>query len=221
MRLTLYNGSPRGKNSNTAVLLEPFLRGFMTAGANGYSLIYLGHYETTETQLRFFHEADYVIIAFPLYTGCMPAMVKGFFEALELIPMQPKRPQLGFLIQSGLPEAVHFRALERYLEKTAKRFGCKYLGSVIKGGVEGMQANPARLSRKLRHLFYLLGKHFGRTGQFDPELVLALSQPAMLSPFWGKTLSLLSRTGLTNFYWDRQLKENNALDKRFFRPFKP
>ena len=41
MRLTVFNGSPRSRGSNTALLLEPFLEGFSETAGNTYALHYL------------------------------------------------------------------------------------------------------------------------------------------------------------------------------------
>ena len=41
MKLTVFNGSPRGKKSNTAILLEHFLKGFMETEGNSYELEYI------------------------------------------------------------------------------------------------------------------------------------------------------------------------------------
>jgi hypothetical protein len=40
-----------------------------------------------------------------------------------------------------------------------------------------------------------------------------------LSPFERIVFRLLSKTGLTNFYWNKNLKSNMAYDKRFDAPY--
>lgn len=221
MLLTVYNGSPRGPYGSTAAITSHFLKGFTDAGHHAYQLIYLSPRQTTDTQLRFFQQADTVLLAFPLYTSSMPAMVKGFIEAWEPLAGKRSNPKLGFLVHSSLPEAFHARPVERYLEKLTKRMGSTYLGTIIKSGVHPSSGDPGRMSRRLRQAFYLLGKNFAATGQFNTEFLHALAQPEKLSPFWLRTLTCLTRAGLTNYYWDRQMLTNNALDKRFAEPYKP
>ncbi len=41
MQLAIFNGSPRGKNSNTKVLLDQFISGFKASGEGTVSLNYL------------------------------------------------------------------------------------------------------------------------------------------------------------------------------------
>ena len=138
MRLTVFNGSPRGKGSNTKFLLEHFLNGFMTTDGNSYEMVYLNRLKDSDKFIKFFQEAEQVLLAFPLYTDAMPAMVKTFIESLEPLCGREGNPDIGFIVQSGFPEAIHSRYIERYLEKLAIRLGCRYIGTVIKGGVEGI-----------------------------------------------------------------------------------
>ncbi|MCD6375041.1 MAG: NAD(P)H-dependent oxidoreductase [Caldisericaceae bacterium] len=219
MRLTVFNGSPRGEGSNTKILLEHFINGFMTTEGNIYELAYLSRVKESDNFVKLFREAEHVLLAFPLYTDCMPAIVKTFIESLEPLCGKKGNPDIGFIVQSGFPEAIHSRYVERYLEKLAARLGCRYKGTVIKGGVEGIQAKPARMTRKLFESFYQLGKTFGETGKFDEQIVRKLAKPEKLSRFDLWILKLLDKVGLANSYWNTMLKGNNAFEKRFDKPY--
>ena len=177
MKLTVFNGSPRGKGSNTKVLLEHFINGFMTTDENAYELAYLNRVKDRDNFMKLFQEAEQVLLAFPLYNYAMPAMVKTFIESLEPFCGREGNPDIGFVVQSGLPEAIHSCDLERYLEKLAERLGCRYKGTVIKGGVEGIQGQPSLMTRKLFKSFYELGKTFGKTGEVNKQIVLKLAHP--------------------------------------------
>lgn len=219
MELTVFNGSPRGKRSNTKVLLEHFINGFMTTDGNTYELAYLNRVKDSDKFIKSFQEAEQVLLAFPLYTDAMPAMVKTFIESLEPFCRGEGNPAIGFIVHSGFPEAIQSRYVERYLEKLTRRLGCKYTGTVIKGGTEGIRIQPLLMTRKLFKSFYELGKTFGKTGEFDKQIVLKLAKPESLTKFRLWTFRLLSKIGLTNFYWDSQLKKNNAYEKRFAKPY--
>ena len=219
MELTVFNGSPRGKRSNTKILLEHFINGFMTTDGNTYELAYLNRVKDSDKFIKSFQEAEQVLLAFPLYTDAMPAMVKTFIESLEPFCRGEGNPAIGFIVHSGFPEATQSRYVERYLEKLTRRLGCKYTGTVIKSGTEGIQVQPPLMTRKLFKSFYELGKTFGKTGAFDKQIVLKLAKPERLTKFRLWTFRLLSKIGLTNFYWDSQLKKNNAYEKRFAKPY--
>lgn len=219
MKLTVFNGSPRGKRSNTKILLEHFINGFMTTDGNTYEIFYLNCLKDSDKFVKSFQEAERVLMAFPLYTDAMPAMVKTFIESLEPFCREEGNPAIGFIVHSGFPEAIQSRYVERYLEKLTQRLGCKYTGTVIKGGTEGIQVQPPLMTRKLFKSFYGLGKTFGKTGEFDKQIVLKLAKPERLTVLRLWTFRLLSKIGLTNFYWDNQLKKNNAYEKRFAKPY--
>jgi hypothetical protein len=215
MKLTVFNGSPRGKGSNTKVLMEHFTNGFMETGGNTYELAYLVRLKDRESFIKLFQEAEQVLLAFPLYADAMPAVVKTFIESLEPLCGREGNPDIGFVVQSGFPEPNHSRYVERYLEKLAKRLGCSYKGTVIKGGVEGIRATPDRMNRKLFKSFYELGKAFGETGEFDRQIVFELGQPERLSKFYFRIIRLMTH----KLYWDKVLKKNNAFEKRFAKPY--
>ena len=66
MRLTVLNGSPRGKKSNTNVLLGHFLDGFEATPGNSYEMFYLNRLKETERFVGAFAEAEHVLLAHPL-----------------------------------------------------------------------------------------------------------------------------------------------------------
>lgn len=215
MKLTIFNGSPRGKGSNTKVLVDQFLDGFMKGSGNSYKIVYLNTTKDFDYLVKMFEEAEKVLLAFPLYVDSMPAIVKTFIESLEPLCGRKENPDMGFLVQSGLPESIHSRYVERYLKKLSARLGCNYMGTIIKGGVEGVQAKPVWMNKKLFNSFYQLGKIFGETGKFDEEIVDRLAQPERYSKFYLWLFQLFGKF----WYWDAMLKKNNAYDKRFAKPY--
>src|SRR5690606_14411335 len=70
----------------------------------------------------------------PLYVHAMPSHVMGFFEKLEA-----SEGSISFFVQSGFPESSQSHYLEAYFEQLALKLGRTYLGTAIKGGVEGFQ----------------------------------------------------------------------------------
>lgn len=214
MILTIFNGSPRGKGSNTKILLEHFINGFMATEWNTCELSYLVRIRESDKFIKLFQEAETVLLAFPLYTDAMPAIVKTFIESLQPLCGKEGNPDIGFIVQSGFPEAVHSRYVERYLEKLAARLGCGYKGTVIKGGVEGIQGQPALMTKNLFKSFYELGKGFGETGELDRHIVreLARREKTTRLQFW-----ILKLMGCN--YWNGMLKKNKAFEKRFAKPY--
>jgi multimeric flavodoxin WrbA len=116
MQLLVFNGSPRGKRSNTGVLVGHFINGFMETPGNTYVIVHLNRINKQDEFVEMFREADHVLLAFPLYTNAMPAMVKTFIESLEPVCGLNDNKAIGFIVQSGFGEAIHSRYVERYLE---------------------------------------------------------------------------------------------------------
>jgi len=218
VKLTVFNGSPRGKGSNTKVFLEHYLKGFEAKAGNSYQVFYLNRVKHTERFVQAFAEAEHVLLAFPLYWDAMPGLVKAFIEALEPLRSREGNPDIGFIVQSGFPEAVHSRYVEKYLEKLAVRLGCKYVGTIVKGGGEGARVMPDRYGKPFE-MFYQLGVTFGETGQFDEALLQKLAKPERYPKILWPLFQLFLKTKLATSYWDNQLKGNGAYERRFARPY--
>jgi NAD(P)H-dependent FMN reductase len=221
MKLTCINGSPRGQSSNSKVLLGKFLEGFRSV-ENGYAIeeVYLKGGKNHAAALEAFQSSDIVLFAFPLYTDSMPGIVKEFFETIDLKSFDNASLKLGFLVQSGFPEGHHSVYVKRYLDKLARRLGVDYLGTIIRGGVEGLQIQPRWMTRYL-DLFYELGQQFALEMEFNQSILEKLKKPVHLNRRAANIYRILRWLGLTNYYWNSQLKKNNAYGQRYARPYTP
>jgi hypothetical protein len=122
------------------------------------------------------------------------------------------------MVQCGFPEAIHIRAIERYLERLPGRFGADYFGTIVKGGGEGARSMPDRYQKPFG-LLRQLGKTYGETGAFDNELLTKLANPEKFPKIMALLFKLLLKTKPLRAGWDAQLKENGAFEKRFARPY--
>ncbi len=219
MQLLVFNGSPRGKGSNTGVLLGHFLSGFTETPGNTYEIVHLNRINKQDEFVKMFREAGYVLLAFPLYTDAMPAMVKTFIESLEPLCGLDDNKAIGFIVQSGFGEAIHSRYVERYLEKLAARLGCRYAGTIVRGGGEGIQEMPPIMTKGVFKSFHELGSTFGKTGIFDKNVMHRLAKGERYSPLAKLLLTVLTALGLTDSGWNFKLKKNGAYEKRYDRPY--
>ena len=221
MKLALFNGSPRGKKSNTSLLLEQLIAGARDAGQHDLSVTLLMRERDPEVLRQCFLEVDVALVAFPLYTDAMPGIVKEFIEALAPLRGRDDLPRMAFLVQSGFPEAVQSRAVEAYLGKLTRRLGCEHAGTVVRGGVEGIQIMPPLMTRKLYHLTVEVGQALGREGRIPAELASRYAGKERMNAFGRTVFSVMSALGVAHFYWNGMLKENNAYGRRFDRPYVP
>ena len=218
-RITFFNGSPRGAKGNTPILLEQFGRGFTSLPGRSTEVFHLNHTREAERFQQAFANAECAWLGFPLYTDAMPGLVKAFIETLEPLRGRPGNPSIGFLVQSGFPEAVHSRHVERYLEKLAARLGSPYLGTIVKGSGEGVRLMPENMNRKLFDALQQLGRTFAESGRLDTKITGAIARPERYPAIAAPLFKLLSYTPLFSAYWDPQLKENGVFDQRFAKPY--
>ncbi len=218
MKLVIFNGSPRLEKSNSTMLINRFLNGYHKIIDDEAPVHYLARTHEMNEFLNAFRNTDYAIIVFPLYTDSMPGVVKQFFELLAKTKPH-KNVKLGFILQSGFPEGIHCENTKRYLQKFSNRIDCFYLGTLTKGGVEGIQTMPAIMTRKLFTGIQRFGEFFARTGHFNEEIILEMSKPYKMSIPKTLLMRLLSAAGITNHYWNIHLKKNGAYHNRHNQPF--
>jgi NAD(P)H-dependent FMN reductase len=217
MKLTVFNGSPRGPKGNTEVLLNHLIAGWEMGDEHTHERFYLRRLADADRFVTAFGQAECVLIAFPLYTDAMPGIVKAFFESLAPLCGRETNPPLAFLVQSGFPEAVHSRYVERYLENLARRLGCPYLGTIVKGGCEGARMMPAE--SKLFLSLQQIGATWGQTGRLNEDQLQDLAKPERFPRWMGPLFRVLLKTRFGHQYWDSQLQENGAYERRFARPY--
>ena len=173
----------------------------------------------TDQMVEAFEAAECVLLGFPLYTDAMPGMVKHFIEALEPLAGRKNNPSLGFLVQSGFPEGLHSRYVERYLEKLAGRLGCPYLGTIVKGNGEGVRADARKPTEGLFTELQALGAGLARDGRLDPQILRRLAAPESYPAILGPLFQLFLRLPMAHGYFDEMLKKNGVYEQRFARPF--
>jgi hypothetical protein len=214
-RLTLFNGSPRGRRGNTPIFLREIANGF----GGPTEMHHLIRLKETLPMVQAFAQAECVLLGFPLYTDSMPGVVKHFIEALEPLAKRKNNPPLGFVVQSGFPEGLHSRYVERYLEKLAERLGSPYLGTVVKGNGEGVRIMPPEATQNLFANLQAVGASLAKNGRFDPIALKAIAQPEQFPAILGPVFQVFLRLPAGHAYFDDMLKKNGAYERRFARPF--
>ena len=220
MKLSIINGSPRGKSSNSKILSDKFREGFCSVESHCEIQEYFIKSTRDLNKLMYeFKNSDIVILIFPLYTDAMPGIVKKFIEEFKDQEILNKNLKLGFIVQSGFPEGHHSLYVKRYLDKLAKRLGVDYLGTIIKGGVEGLKIQPKWMTKRYLQLFYDLGQHLALDWEFSADISGRLAKPNHLAGISLLFYKLFNKTRLSTFYWDQQLKKNKAYEIRYAQPY--
>ena len=209
-KLILYNGSPRLHGSNTALILQAI----SDAYSSNIVVRDLKQKKMWAQWAADFPSESAVIFVLPLYVHAMPSHVMAFIEML-----QPSKGSLGFIVQQGFPESSQSYFLEAYFENLTQRLQRDYLGTAIKGGVEGFQLQPAKEQAKILAPFVELVGSVLENGHMSAPILVKLADKGYLSKGMLFMFRLLAPTGLINSTWDRQLKQNNAFDQRFDKPY--
>lgn len=209
-KLIIYNGSPRRKGSNSEIILEKVAKVL----CNRVEIRDLKETDKWEMWADDFVSDKHVMFFMPLYVHAMPSHVMRFIEKLK-----PSEGSISFFVQSGFPESSQSHYLEAYFEQLSPRLGRRYIGTAIKGGVEGLQQRPAVAQEKMIEPLVNIIVDLVNEGLFNPLKIQQLATPICLSKGTILLFKVLAKTGLINFFWNRQLKENNAYEKRFDCPY--
>ena len=194
MRLLVINCSPRVKaNSNTALMLDAFLKGFTENGSSAevYHLSEMGKWDEIRAA---FDESDNILMAMPLFVECVPGILLEFLDTLAPKPLAGGRPaaRLSFILQGGFAEASQLRCGEAYLEKLPEYLGCEYGGTLIKGNMFITHMMPPETYEKMLAPFENMGRRFAETGRFDKDEVSAFAAPEYLSKGYQVFFTLIS-----------------------------
>jgi len=211
MKLLIINGSPKPGKNNTAVLLERFIEGFKETKGNEVEVFRMNDEQAYKDAVMRFKAAETILIAFPLYGYAMPAGVKTFIEELEPLLGKCHGKKVAFLVQYGF---IHARPLEVYLEYISKSLCCDYLGTIIKGGCDGLSKSENG-NRKIRMGAYEIGKNFGATSCFNKKQLDDYSAPEIQKKQNSFLLGILIKIA-NKFYWEKAFKKNGVTYERSF-----
>ena len=78
---------------------------------------------------------------------------------------------------------------------------------------------PEKANQRFFHQMQQIGETYAQTGTMDFTLKKEYEKEEYLPKVAQVLFSIFSRTGLTNLYWDTNLKKNGAYKKRFARPY--
>lgn len=214
MRYLLCNGSPKGNNGNTSMILDALAEGISSVSDQHIIRANLNRVQEHESLVLTLLDSEVIIIAFPLYTDAMPGITMAFIEALRPHIGQFDKHTFCFVVQSGFPERIHCEPVEKYLIRLAGILGAKYGGTLILGG--GMMMNPKRF-QIVNHI----GARLSDTQVFD-ETCIKNATPLIRFPVVSRGLmTLATKLPVTQSYWDSQLKANGAYERRFDCPYEP
>ena len=214
MKLVIINGSPRGKASNSDVILNWMI----TAIDKSLKVdrFYTAKINTHRETVNSIDDNSNVLVVFPLYGDAMPGITKLFFEELEIIANKKENVKIYFIVHSGFVGAKHCRVIERYLVYLSDYLGFKYMGTAIKPGSEGIRLTPVEYIINIKNDFVELSKDITKGSEFSIDTLKRLAG-FELPPEEYKT-GIKQIKGYSGYFADT-LKQNNVFDKCFDKPY--
>lgn len=206
-KLVIYNGSPRKSGSNSTLILN---KAKDTLGER-VEIRDLKRIDKWKEWAEAFKDEQNVMFFMPLYVHAMPSHVKAFIEML-----QASKGSLSFFVQSGFPESSHSHYLEAYFEQLTLKLTRTYLGTAIKGGVEGLQMRPPKAQDKMIEPMVKTIENLVDNGSLNLTNLSQLAKPVQFSKVMVIILKYLPIM-INCLFWDRELKKNSAYEKRFAR----
>jgi len=215
MKISVFNGSPRGEKSNSSVINKWLTEGI--ADENKQHII--RDFKRHDEYLDIIESSEKVIMTFPLYSDAMPGVVMRFFEKLYENKDRLAGTEYLFVIHSGFPEAKHCYGLRDYLLRFADKVDGQVYDVIIYGGSEGTRLAPEKSQKKKRSAFNSIGMAYAKGQNIESADRDRLMKPIQLTKPTQLMFKLISKTNLLNIYWDNNLKKNNAFDNRFDKPY--
>ena len=209
-KLVIYNGSPRKSGSNSGIVLKKVVEVLQ----DRVEVRDLKKGENWEAWAEAFERDKHVMFFMPLYVHAMPSHVMAFIEKLK-----PSNGTISFFVQSGFPESSQSYYLEAYFEQLALRMQRVYLGTAIKGGMEGLQMRPPMGQEQMIEPLVKTITGLVSEGKFSSSDIRKLAEPIRYSKGMRILFNLIGKRML-NIFWNQKLNANNAYEKRFDRPWK-
>lgn len=221
-KIAIYNGSPRGKCSNTMLLVEQFKKGLLLSGIdeNQIEVFHLAQINKHRELAEKFYDIDYHMFIMPLYVHSMPGIVKHFMD--NIVPYEvsfgEKAPIVGFFVQSGFKEGYQSFYLRGILSTICKHNKWLFAGCGIKGGMEGLRLMPPKANKKIYQSFNNLGLYYSKNGYLEEKILDELIKPINSSKLMKSAFKFLP-SKLIQFYWNSEMKKNGVIERSFSKPY--
>lgn len=240
MKLVIINGSPRGIKSNSNVIANWVVDGVVKNKQvnpifSAKENIQKDDGNSTETKEsiqidRFIaakisshrdavdsiEDNSTVLVIFPLYVDAMPAITKLFFEELETLANKRENVKIYYIVHSGFDGANHCRAVEKYLVYLTDYLGFEYMGTAIKPGSEGIRLMPVENMLDIVSDFAKLSKDIANGSSFGIDTLKSLAKFELPSEEYKNRIE---QSNGSNGYFSYLLKQNNAFDRSFDKPY--
>ncbi|MCR4990754.1 MAG: NAD(P)H-dependent oxidoreductase [Lachnospiraceae bacterium] len=191
MHVLIINGSPRIKKfSNTDKILGKFTKGLCENGTT-FEQYEVSDKEQWDKMREAYYNNDNVLIALPLYVECIPGLLLEFLETLK-----PKNDgtKIAFILQSGFAEGIQLRCGEAYLEILARKLGCEYMGTLVKGDNFSIRFFEGEQQDRITEPYTEMGREYSKQGNFRSEDCKKFTGPEVFPAYVRFIVGLMQKT---------------------------
>lgn len=192
MNLIIYNCSPRpDKSSTTWLLANAFANGYKDAKKESVQVLSLNKKVNWNILIDTFYKTNNILFAFPIYVECVPGLLMEFLEMIEA-NKSCNNKKIGFIIHGGFDEAHQLRTTELYCEILAAELNAEYIGTLLKGGLFGLNDFRTKsLREKTVKDFYDMGMIYAKQNCFQKETITKFAAPEKYSKIMAFLINLL------------------------------
>lgn len=217
-KAVLLIGSPKKTKSTSEALGTYLLKQLGKEGYTSQKCHLLTELKVDlEGLLKNIHQADLVIISFPLYIDSLPTPLIRTLEAFAAYRLRnpaTKEQSLIAIANCGFPEAFHNDTALEICEQFAKATNFRWCGGLSTGLGPAIEGSPLEKRRGLtRHLTKALNKtaeSIGRGEKITEETLQLMRKPAI--PLW---LYLF----LANWRWKFRSSQSKANRQLYDTPY--
>lgn len=131
MHTVIINGSPRGSNGNSQIIINKFLEGYSQNG-DTYELFCVSLKKDWQKIKATIEKSENTIVVFPLFAELLPGSLLEFFDYLSNAKLS-KENTISFILHSGNLLAGVRGCCKDYLKELTTLLNCNFGGVLIRG----------------------------------------------------------------------------------------
>lgn len=197
MHTVIINGSPRGENGNSQIIINKFLEGYSRNG-DTYEKFCVSVRDRWEEILTAVSKAENVVVVFPLYAELLPGSLLEFFEYLSETKLS-ERNRFSFILHSGNLIAGTRGCCKQYLQELTKLLGCGFGGVLIRGNSFFYFNINEEKADELVQPYSEMGEYFSKYKCFFGDVVEKFAGPKKLEKSESRVINRICKILMTEF----------------------
>lgn len=197
MHTIIVNGSPRGTNGNSQIIINKFLEGYTLDGNTNELFCITAKDKWDEISIAI-SKAENIIVVFPLYAELLPGSLLEFFEYLSNTKLS-KNNKMSFILHSGNLIAGVRGCCKQYLAELTKSLGCDFGGVLVRGNSFFYFNIGKEKANELVEPYAEMGKHYSKYQCFFGNEVNAFAGPTKIEKPESRVINRICKILMTEF----------------------